>query len=131
MARSVASGRVQAEDKTLALPMLGAVPRTQAPYTSPVEPQWLLDCVGRAIDRTLPRKEAAYLMGVDAGNLTHTLQGEGHLSAKRLAGLPQVFWIALIDELRGHFGITDQTEVQRAIEDISRGLSILAARATR
>jgi hypothetical protein len=97
-----------------------------------VDPNWILSCVSRAIDRTLPRKEAAYLMGLDPSLMNRQLQGEGKFDTRGMGLLPQAFWFALIDEVRVYLGVPDpEAELRNAIQDITRGISILAARATR
>ena len=129
MAPSVARRRDQAEGKSLDLPLIGAVPQGQAPVKA-LDAGWILPLIGKAIDRTMQRKEAAILLGIDHGQMTRQLSGDGHLSAFRLGGLPQEFWIALIDELRGHFKLDDpQARVQQAMDLVQRGISLLVTEA--
>lgn len=97
-----------------------------------LDPCWTLACLSRAIDRTLPRKEAAYLMGLDPSQMNRELKGEGKFQLTRTERLPQATWFAWIDELRQALGVPDpQAEIERAMQDITRGISLLAARATR
>ena len=78
---------------------------------------WVLPLVGRAIDRVMPRKEAAALMGIDQGNLTRQLSGEGHLSTLRLGALGPAFWTAFTDEIRAHFGLDNRAECLRRAQE--------------
>jgi hypothetical protein len=119
----------QAEGKSLDLPLIGAVSKGQAPV-KPLDGGWILPLIGKAIDRTMQRKEAAILLGIDHGQMTRQLGGDGHLSALRLGALPQEFWIALIDELRAHYKLDDPAErVKQAMELISRGVTALVTEA--
>lgn len=127
--RATAHG--QAEGKSLDLPLIGAVPKSQAPVKC-LDGVWILPLIGAAIDRTMQRKEAAILLGIDHGQMTRQLSGDGHLSALRLGGMPQEFWIALIDELRGHFQLDDPAaQVQHAMDLVSRGMSMLIGQVKR
>lgn len=131
MARSFSGAQRHSEVKPLDLPLIGATPKGQA-TVNPVDAAWILPLIGQAIDRTMQRKEAAILLGLDAGLMTRQLQGDGHLSALRLGALPQAFWIALIDELRGHFKLDDPAaRVQQAMDLIGRGMAALVAEAKR
>lgn len=131
MGRSFAAAHRQSEVQPLDLPLIGAAPKGQAPVNL-VEHRWILPLIGNAIDRTMQRKEAAILLGLDAGQMTRQLGGDGHLSALRLGALPQAFWVALIDELRGHFQLDDPAvRVQQAMDLIGRGMAALVAEAKR
>ena len=131
MKASVARPIVQAPDKAFELPLMGAVREGQASINL-VENRWILPLIGTAIDRTMQRKEAAMLLGLDAGQMTRQLQGDGHLSALRLGGLPREFWIALVQELRTHFRLDDPAErVQQAVDLIGRGMAALIAETKR
>lgn len=83
----------------------------------PPTPAWFLELVGRAIDRTMPRKAAAAAMGIDQSQMTRELCGRGHLSALRLGALPPSFWAALTDEVRAHFGLSDRAETLRLAQE--------------
>jgi hypothetical protein len=121
----------QGEGKSLDLPLIGAVTKGQAPIKA-VDAGWILPLIGKAIDRTMQRKEAAILLGIDHGQMTRQLSGDGHLSALRLGGLPQEFWIALIDELRAHYKLDDpQARVQQAMDLVSRGMAMLVSEVKR
>jgi hypothetical protein len=131
MSASVARRQGLAEDKPLDLPLIGAVGTGQAPVKS-LDHGWILPLIGKAIDRTMQRKEAAILLGIDHGQMTRQLGGDGHLSALRLGGLPQEFWIALIDELRSHFQLDDpHARVQQAMDLVSRGMAMLVSEVKR
>jgi hypothetical protein len=131
MSRSVAQRVDQAEGKSLDLPLIGAVGKGQAPVKA-VESGWILPLIGKAIDRTMQRKEAAILLGIDHGQMTRQLSGDGHLSTLRLGALPQEFWIALIDELRAHYKLDDpQARVQQAMDLVSRGMAMLVSEVKR
>jgi hypothetical protein len=119
------------EVKSLDLPLIGAVTKGQA-TVKPLEAGWILPLIGKAIDRTMQRKEAALLLGIDHGQMTRQLSGDGHLSALRLGALPQEFWIALIDELRAHYKLDDpQARVQQAMDLVSRGMAMLVSEVKR
>jgi hypothetical protein len=131
MKSSFATSRRPEEVKPLDLPLIGAVPQSQAPVKA-VDAGWILPLIGKAIDRTMQRKEAAILLGIDHGQMTRQLSGDGHLSALRLGALPQEFWIALIDELRAHYKLDDpQERVQQAMDLVSRGMAMLVSEVKR
>ena len=131
MGAITASVRDQREGKSLDLPLIGAVKASQAPV-KPLDGAWILPLIGKAIDRTMQRKEAAILLGIDHGQMTRQLSGDGHLSALRLGGLPQEFWVALIDELRSHYQLDDpQARVQQAMDLVSRGMAMLVSEVKR
>lgn len=97
-----------------------------------VDNHWILPLIQRAIDRTMQRKEAAYLLGIDQAQLTRQLSGEGHLSALRLGSLPRDFWVGLRDELNVHFGLLDRAElIEQGEALIDRGRQLLAKAAQR
>ena len=131
MTASVRRAAVQQEVKPVELPLMGAV-RDSQPTVNLVESRWILPLIGQAIDRTMQRKEAAILMGLDAGQMTRQLQVDGHLSALRLGALPREFWIALIQEVRGHFKLDDPAErVQQAMDLVSKGMAMLVSEVKR
>jgi hypothetical protein len=131
MSPMLAKSPDQVEGKSLDLPLIGAVSKGQAPV-KPLDGGWILPLIGKAIDRTMQRKEAAILLGIDHGQMTRQLGGDGHLSALRLGALPQEFWIALIDELRAHYKLDDpQARVQQAMDLVSRGMAMLVSEVKR
>lgn len=128
MGATVASASRQPQDNDLALPLIGEARRRQ-PVVNSVEGQWILPVIAQAIDRVMSRKEAAIVMGMDEGQLSRQLKGDGHLSMVRLGALGERFWVALRDELGVHFGLNDPTaEARQAAELITRGMSMLMAR---
>jgi hypothetical protein len=131
MTASLNRRAVQEEVKSRDLPLIGAVPNSQAPVKA-LDAGWILPLIAKAIDRTMQRKEAAILLGIDHGQMTRQLSGDGHLSALRLGSLPQEFWIALIDELRGYYQLDDpQERVRQAMDLVGRGMAILVSEAKR
>lgn len=113
------------------LPMIGATPDRQGSINLDTC-RWILPLISRAIDRSMPRKEAAYLLGIDAAQLTRQLAGDGHLSTLRLGALGQDFWITLADELRAHFGFLDRAQlIEQGEALIDRGRQLLAKAAQR
>ena len=131
MSVSVRAERRSGEVKSLDLPLIGATPQGQ-PTVNPVDSAWILSLIARAIDRTLSRKEAAYLMHLDQGQMTRQLSGDGHLSALRLGALPEQTWLALADEIREHFGMLDRTQlIEQGEALIDRGRQLLAKAAQR
>lgn len=128
MAATVASSRRQSQDNDLALPLIGAARRSQ-PIVNAVEGLWILPVIAQSIDRVMSRKEAAIVMGLDEGQLSRQLKGDGHLSVVRLGALGERFWIALRDELAIYFDLNDpMAEAKQAAELITRGMSMLMAR---
>jgi len=119
------------EVQSLDLPLIGLAPPGQA-AVKPQDAEWILPLIGKAIDSTMQRKEAAILMGIDAAQMTRQLNGDGHLSALRLGALPPSFWIALIDGLRHHFKLDDPAaRVQQAMDLVGRGMAMLVSEAQR
>lgn len=131
MQTSLARDRRPAKVQSLDLPLIGAVPKGQAAVNCE-EHRWILVLIGRAIDRSMQRKEAAVLMGIDQALLTRQLAGDGHLSALRLGALPQLFWLTLADEIREHFGMLDRAQlIEQGEALIDRGRQLLAKAASR
>lgn len=129
MSPMVANAHSPVEGKSRDLPLIGEVRSSQATVKSG-DSGWILPLIAKAIDRTMQRKEAAILLGIDHAQMTRQLGGDGHLSALRLGGLPQEFWIALIDELRGHYKLDDpQERVRQAMDLVGRGMAMLVAEA--
>jgi hypothetical protein len=131
MASTISPVARRSEVQTLDLPLIGAVPGGPAKVQSP-DADWILPLVAQAIDRTLPRKEAAFLMGLDASLMTRQLQGDGHLSVRRLGALPEAFWVSLADELRAHFGMLDRAQILEQAESLmDRARQLFAKAAAR
>lgn len=129
MATSLASRVGQPEVSTLDLPMIGAARRSQPTVKADESWLWILPVIAQSIDRVMSRKEAAISMGMDEGQLSRQLKGEGHLSVVRLGALGQRFWTVLRDELAIYYDLNDpQAEAKQAAELITRGMSMLIAR---
>lgn len=60
--------------------------------------------VQAAIDATMPRKEAASLLGISEADLSHQLAGRKPLNLFRLTSLPDAFWHALLEKRALHHG---------------------------
>lgn len=128
MSATVAVSRRQLQNNAADLPLIGEARRSQ-PAVNSVEGQWILPVIAQSIDRVMSRKEAAILMGLDEGQLSRQLKGDGHLSVVRLGALGERFWIALRDELAVYFDLNDpMAEAKQAAELITRGMSMLMAR---
>ena len=128
---SVPAPARRAEVKDVELPLMGAVRGDQAAVNL-IDNRWILPLIGQAIDRTMQRKEAAILLGLDAGQMTRQLQGDGHLSVLRMGALPREFWIALVGELKTFYKLDDPAErVQQAVDLIGKGMAALIAETKR
>lgn len=126
MAVTVAQSRRQAEGKALDLPLIGVAPSSQATVNL-LDGAWLLTLIGDAIDACMSRKEAAFLMRLDQAQLTRNLSGDGHLSVLRLSFLGERFFLALLDRLRTHFHLDDDTQrLDRALEGLSSSVKVIA-----
>lgn len=124
MAATVASPRGQAQDNHPDLPLIGPVRRGQPTVKTDEGWLWILPVIAQAMDRVMSRKEAAILMGLDEGQLSRQLKGDGHLSVLRLGALGRPFFVALRDELSIYYDLNDpQAEAQQAADLISRGLT--------
>jgi hypothetical protein len=119
----------QPKANELDLPLIGEARRRQPVVKTDDGALWILPVIAQAIDRVMSRKEAALTMGMDEGQLSRQLKGDGHLSVLRLGTLPPQFWGALRDELAIYFDLNDpQAEAKQAAELITRGMSMLMAR---
>lgn len=133
MARSsVARERSQHEDKGDDLPLIGAVPPSQPPVND-VDDPWFPRLIGECANRHLAHKEICYALGdgeraMDKGQASRQLDGDGHLSAKRIGNLPREVWIDVADGIKAHFGMSDpQAEKRQAAEDAMRAIGRLLA----
>lgn len=109
--------------------MIGATPRSQSTVNSDAG-DWILPVLMRALDRTMARKEAAIVMGMDAAQLSRQGSGDGHLSVRRLGALGETYWLNVADELRIHFGMLDKAQLiaqAEALSDRARQLFAQAA----
>lgn len=129
MRTSLASAQGQSQANALDLPLLGAARRSQPTVKTDDSWLWILPVVAQSIDRVMSRKEAAMSMGMDEGQLSRQLKGDGHLSVVRLGALGERFWTVLRDELAIYYDLNDpQAEAKQAAELITRGMSMLIAR---
>lgn len=130
MAATVSTGSRRAEVNSLNLPLIGAAPNSQPLVNGVDHGLWILSILADALDRTMPRKEAAYAMGMDAGQLSRQLAGDGHMSVRRLGALGDAFWRNVVAALQVHFGIltkADLIEQADALSDRARQLYAKAA----
>jgi hypothetical protein len=126
MSASLARDRRPVEDLALDLPLIGATPPRQT-TVNPIAADWILPLIGRAIDRVMQRKEAAITMGMDQAQMTRQLSGDGHLSIRKLGLMPEAFWLALIDELRAHFKLDDDSQrLDRALDGLTASVKVIA-----
>lgn len=125
---SVSAARRQHEDKGDDLPLIGEARRSQ-PAVNDVDDPWFPKLVGECATRHLAHKEICYALGgIDKGQATRQMQGDGHLSAKRIGNLPREVWIDVADGIKEHFGVSDpQAEKRQAAEDAMRAIGRLAA----
>jgi len=131
MASMVSTGTRRPEVKTLDLHRIGAAPDSQAAVNSPAG-DWILPILMRALDRTMPRKEAAFHMGIDAAQLTRQGNADGHLSVRRLGALGPSYWRHVVEELSIEFGLLDRADLIAQGEAlIDRGRQLLAKAAQR
>ena len=125
---SVARNRRPAQVNSLDLPLIGETP-AQQPSVNAVDSgagNWILPLIERAVERTVGHKAAAIAAGLDKGQWSRQLHADGHLSVRRLGLLPADFWLALIDELRAHFGIDNDAErLQRAWDGVFSALNTI------
>lgn len=120
-------------DRQGTLGLIGEARATGAPTWTPDHAEkaaWLLKILDRAMDRTAQRKVITETLGIDKSLLRRQLDGDGHLSVARLGLLGDVFWLAVADELRIHFGMLDRAELiaqAEALSDRARQLFAQAA----
>lgn len=129
MRPSVANGHRHAEGNSLDLPLIGATPNSQATVNS-TDGDWILPILMGALDDTMPRKEAAILMDLDAAQLTRQGNADGHLSVRRLGRLGDAYWRNVVTRLQIHFGILSKTELieqANALSDRAKALYAKAA----
>ncbi|MGE0362767.1 MAG: hypothetical protein AB7R67_18790 [Vicinamibacterales bacterium] len=111
---------------------MGEAPRRgegPATFQSP-DGDWILAVIADAIDASMSRKEAAIRMHLDQSQMTKQLQGDGHLSVRRLGALGDAFWMAMADALRARFDLLDKRQLiaqAEALADRSRQLYTRAA----
>lgn len=129
MRSSVAPGTRRPEVNSLDLPLIGEAPNSQAVVNS-TDGDWILPILMGALDDTMPRKEAAIVMDMDAAQLTRQGSGDGHLSVRRLGRLGDAYWRNVHTRLAVHLGIlskADLTQQADALMDRARQLYSKAA----
>ena len=128
VAHSTKHAEVPSGERAVTLPLIGAA-RSHPTVTSgddAVAGDWILPLIRKAQERVISQKEAVYALGIDKSQYIRNLNGEGHLSVRRLGLMPQAFWEALIDELREHFGIdNDEERLSRAFDAMGSALSTI------
>lgn len=132
MPRSVPAADHRAPVQSLDLPLMGEAPRRREGPTTFQSPDgdWILSVIADAIDASMSRKDAALRMHVDQSQMTKQLQGDGHLSVRRLGALGDGFWMAMADTLRERFDMLDKRQLiaqAEALADRSRQLYTKAA----
>lgn len=129
VAKSTRHVEVTSGDRAVRLPLIGAA-RSHPTVTSGSESvagDWILPLIRRAQERVMSQKEALYVIGIDKAQYIRNLNGEGHLSVRRLGLLPEDFWRALIDELRAHFKMDDDSErLARALDGLQSSVTVIA-----
>lgn len=128
MARTIAARIGHHQDNSLDLPLIGAAPaRSGSQQTvNSVDDAWILPLVQRAVERTIGHKAAAISAGMDKGQWSRQLSGDGHLSVRRLGLLGEDFWLALMDELRAHFHLDDDADrLDRALDAVTSGMKVI------
>lgn len=130
MPPTVAAPRGRSEVNSLDLPLIGAVPGSQAIVNSD-DGDWILPILMGALDDTMPRKEAASLMDMDAAQLTRQGGGDGHLSVRRLGRLGDAYWRNVVTRLQVRFGILSKDElIQQADAHVDRARQLYAKAAS-
>jgi hypothetical protein len=126
MGATLSDRRAQRQDNTGDLPLIGETPRRQPIVNSDEGGLWILPLVQRAVERSVGHKAAALDAGMDKGQWSRQLAGDGHLSIRRLGLLPQEFWLELIDELRAHFKLdNDRERLERAFDGVFSALKTI------
>jgi hypothetical protein len=122
---TVANRQPKHQVNTLDLPLIGEAPRSQQPVNGD-DDQWILPLITRAIERSVGHKAAAISAQMDKAQLSRQLSGDGHLSVRRLALLPEDFWLALVDELRAYFKLDNDAErLERAFDGVFQSLKVI------
>lgn len=128
MAISVSSGTRRPEVNPLDLPLIGAVPSSQAAVNS-ADGDWILPILMGALDDTMSRKEAAIVMEMDQAQLTRQGSGDGHLSVRRLGKLGDAYWRNVHQRLAVHFGIVSKADLIEQADSLSARARQLYAKA--
>jgi hypothetical protein len=131
---TVSTRRRLQEDNTGDLALMGAVPRGQRAVNAVdlTQGQWLLDLLKEAIDSAYSHKAAAIDMDIDKGQLSRQLSGDGHLALRRVGLLPDYVIDSWAGRIKTKFGCDDKAvRIERAMELIEKGRTMLAAEATK
>lgn len=122
------------EDNTGDLALIGAVPdRPRAVHDVDLSlGQWGLNLLKDAILSAYSHKAASLDMGMDKSLLTRQLDGDGHLSVRRVFLLPDFVICSWTGRIQTKYGVDDKAQrIERAMELIDKGRSMLAAEASR
>lgn len=128
MAAMVASDRRHPQGTPGDLPLIGAARSSHPAVTSGDchGGDWVLPLVRRAQERVMQQKHAILTMGIDKAQYIRQLDGDGHLSIRRLGLLDENFWRAFIDELRAHFHLDNDAErLRRALDGLQASVSVI------
>jgi hypothetical protein len=132
---SITSARRRlSEDNTGDLPLIGEVRRGQRGVNDVdlSRGQWGLDLLKDAIQSAYSHKAAAIDMGMDKSLLTRQLDGDGHLSVRRVFVLPDYVVDSWAGRIKTQMGSDDKTtRIERGLELIEKGRAILAAEAAK
>jgi hypothetical protein len=131
---TVSNRRRLPEDNTGELALMGMVPKGQRGVNDVdlTAGQWGLDLLKEAIQSAYSHKAAALDMGMDKSLLTRQLDGDGHLSLRRVFVLPDYVIDSWAGRIKTKFGCDDKaTRIERAMELIEKGRTMLAAEATK
>ena len=134
MGTSVPNRRRLTEVNNGDLPLIGAVREGQRGVNAVdlAAGQWILDLLKEAIGSACSHKAASSDMGMDKALLTRQLDGDGHLSLRRVGLLPDYVQCSFAGRIQSRYGVDDKaTRIERAMELIDRGRSMLAAEATK
>jgi hypothetical protein len=134
MSPSSAVRRRLTEDNTGDLPLMGAVPQGQRTVNAVdlAAGQWLLDLLKEAINSAYSHKAAAIDMGMDKSLLTRQLDGDGHLSLRRIGLLPDYVITSWVGRIQSKYGADDKAaRIERGMELIEKGRALLAAEASK
>jgi len=95
---------------------------------------WILPLVSEAINIGYPgqRTGAAYTMNLDPSHMNRLLEGDGHLSVRKLGLLNGSFWRALNQLVDKKHGFEDdEAQLERAIEALQASITVIARIARR
>ena len=131
---TVSNRRGHLESNAGDLPLIGAVPKGQRTVKDVdlAAGQWGLDLLKDAIQSAYSHKAAAIDMGMDKSLLTRQLDGDGHLSLRRVFLLPDYVLDSWAGRIKTKFGCDDKAvRIERAMELIEKGRTMLAAEASK